>query len=234
MHIHRYLTNTAVFLLLAVILISGCSFADRGKSHASVSETKRENLQQGQGDAYSFKVRIFREGKKNTIHFDLFYNRDSLAMFAKGYLGKGVLKGLIVKDSILAFFPTENEYYSGGIDGLISNSCLERIRFEPLILELFRKLPSELEKSPKGFYLKIEKDDDSRKEYRLVSSACREELYLKYDVESNRFVPEKIEYKKKDGSFKLIAERTRYRLNLDIPPEKFAIPIPDNALRINL
>jgi len=207
--------------------------ASRKGGGSSAPET-RETLEEGKGDAYSFKVRIFRDGKKNTTNFDLYYNRDSLAMFAKGYLGKGVLKGLISGDSVLAYFPTENEYYHGRIERLVKNECFERLQFERLILKLFIKLPTQLDIPLDGYYLKIEDNSSGRKKYRLISSKCRDELFLQYDVEEDRYIPEKIEYSREDGSFKVIAERTRRKLNANIPAEKFEIPIPRDAAQIIL
>jgi len=223
----------SLIVTLVLIILAGCGLANRKEGRSTTPEM-RETLEEGKGDAYSFKVRIFREGKKNTVNFDLYYNRDSLAMFAKGYLGKGVLKGLIAEDSVLAYFPTENEYYYGKIHRLVNNDCFERLQFEQLILKLFVKLPTELEISMEGYYLKIEEDSGDRKKYRLISSRCGEELYIEYDVEEDRFIPEKIEYEKGDGTFKLIAERTRRKLNVSIPADRFEIPIPGDALQIIL
>lgn len=234
MDINYRSTHIPVILLLLIIfsgLVSGCTFADRRRG-VSVTPEVRETLAEGKGDAYSYKVRIFRDGKKNTIHFDAYYNGDSLSLFAKGYLGKGVLKGLIANDSISVYFPTGNEYYFGKIDPLIGNSCLGELKFERLILDLFSKTPDELDYSTESFYLKIDKDEHNEKKFRFISSKCGEELYLEYDVRKNRFIPDKIEFSKSDGSFKLIAERKRYRLGVSIPAEKFEIPIPSDAIRI--
>ncbi len=218
-------------LAFANILMSGCTLANRNSGKSIAPET-RESLSQGKGDAYSFKVRIFRDGKKNSANFDIYYNRDSLAFFAKGYLGKGVLKGLIVRDSAVAYFPTENEFYFGKIADLVNSDCFAGLEFERLILDLFFETPDKLGYSPAGYYLKIDKNKSSDKRFRLISSACDEQLYIKYDVEENRFIPENIEYSANDGSFKLIAERTRRKLNADIPAEKFEVPIPPSAVRI--
>ncbi len=223
--------SNLILLTLILSLISGCGLANRKEGGSTAPET-RETLKEGKGDAYTFKVRIFRDGKKNTVLFDLYYNRDSLAVFAKGYLGKGVLKGLIAGDSVLAYFPTENEYYHGKIDRLVGKECFGRLQFERLILKLFVKLPTQLEIPLDGYYLKIEDNSSGRKKYRLISSKCRDNLYLEYDVEEDRYIPEKIEYERDDGSLKVIAERTRRKLNVDIPAEKFRISIPGDAAQI--
>jgi len=94
------------------------------------------------------------------------------------------------------------------------------------------KLPTQLEIPLDGYYLKIEDNSRGRKKYRLISTKCRDNLYLEYDVEEDRYIPEKIEYSRDDGSLKVIAERIRRKLNVDIPEEKFDISIPRDAAQI--
>ena len=116
-----------LFLTFILYLTLGCTFANRSKWKneriAAEQKTERPALTEGRGDAYLFDLKIYNKGRKNSVRLDIYRNEDSLALYARGYLGKGVLKGLINQDSILTFFPTENQFYAGEINRLLSGNC---------------------------------------------------------------------------------------------------------------
>lgn len=192
----------------------------------------KTELPAGKGDAYLFDIKIFQKGKKNSVRLDLYRSGDSLALFARGYLGKGVLKGIIFPESILVYFPTENEYYSGNMVDIINGQCAESFPFEKIIVDLFMKTPPEIEEVYGNFYVNIRKETSIKREYELSSRKCPESIEIEYDLKEERFIPSKAEYKSDDGSFKLKMSRRKQRLNIEIPGEKFSLDIPATAVRI--
>ncbi len=222
-------TRFAFIIFLAVIGVycEGCSLASR--SRRSETAPRYAEMTVGKGDAYLYDLKINRDGRKNSVRLDVYYNGDSLAVFARGYLGKGVLKGLLSGDSLRVYFPTENQYFSGSINRLVKNNCPEISAFDNLIMELFRRLPSEIVALPHSYYLVIDKDKIKSKKYRLISEICGDELSLEYDLRQNRFLPKKITYSNPGRALVITAERRQYRLNITLPPEKFRIDIPAMA-----
>lgn len=223
--------GTTTILFFTLLLFLGCSLASRKREIGREINVVKE-LPEGKGDAYLYDLKIYREGKKNSVRLDVYWNQDSVSFFARGYLGKGVLKGMVTDSSVLAYFPTEEQYYKGTIDSLINDGCFGELAFERMLIDLFGTTPDKLEYSYVDFFLVILKNEPDKKEFRLTSKVCPEQIELEYDVKQDRFLLEKAVYSVNDDSFKLIAERRKYRLNIDIPGEKFRIDIPQTAARI--
>jgi len=232
------LNITGRLLLLAFILyfVLGCTLANRSKwkNRQITAEQKTEVsvLSNGKGDAYLFDLKIYNNGKKNSVRLDLYRKEDSLAIYARGYLGKGVLKGQINKDSILIFFPTENQFYSGKINKLLKDNCFENIPFEKLLIDIFKMTPDNIDYSFGETYLSINEEKFDSRKYRLAAKNCSEYIELEYDREKGRLVLEKLKYSREDGKFRLDAKRRKLRLDIKLPDEKFQISIPPTASRI--
>lgn len=218
------------------MFLTGCTMASRKRAQKEIVEVEAV-FDEGKGDAFLFDVKIYREGKKNSVRLDVYRSGDSLSLFARGYLGKGVLKGLVFPESTIIYFPTENEFYSGSIDDLASRQCPESLNFEKMIVELFVKTPAELEYIFPHFYLTILEETKKERWYRLESRKCRESIELGYELKEGRFIIGAIDYSRKDESsqdvsFRFKAVRRRSKLNIEIPPEKFLLSIPKTATRI--
>jgi len=223
----------SIFVFIMILFLGGCNLASRKPSVQSPVESEF-NYTEGKGDAFLYDVKIYREGKKNSVRLDVYRKNDSLALFARGYLGKGVLKGLAVSDSIVIYFPTENEYFSGKLNELIYKSCAEQDNLEQMLIDLFVMRPVELEYSMADFYVTVLNDKGKKQQFRLESKNCAESARLEYDFKDNRFLLEKIQFSNRDDTFRLTAQRRKHRLDINIPAEKFIIPIPPEAVRIDL
>jgi len=222
-----------VIIPIFTIIVSGCTLAHRKRADQEIIEAETQTWQKGKGDAYLFDVKIYREGKKNSVRLDVYRSDDKISLFARGYLGKGVLKGLISPDSIIAYFPTEKEFYSGKMADFINDGCADSLPLEPTIIELFQKTPAEINHELDGFYVVIISEDDHLRQYKLESRSCPEGMEIGYTLKDDRFVPDEINYISSDGTFRFEATRRRAKLNIDIPEEKFRIDIPASAVRIS-
>jgi len=197
-----------------------------------VVEETVTKLTEGKGDAYQFDCKMYRKGKKNTVRLEIFRSGDMLSIFARGYLGKGVMKAIINPDSILVYFPTSNEYYSGKLEDLIGGKCAGSMIYEEVLIKLFMMTPPELEKSYEGFYVNVVKQNKKRQEFQLNSKVCEESIELGYRLYGRRFILDDIEYENEVGTFKFIASNRKARLDIDIPESKLDLKIPENSIRI--
>ncbi|UCD18393.1 MAG: hypothetical protein JSV44_05655 [Candidatus Zixiibacteriota bacterium] len=230
-HISAGTVISAAILLIAAVF-TGCSPADRSKVRGGKEDATAIHLEPGKGDAYLFDVKIYREGRKKSTRLDVYRTNDSISYFARAYLGKGVMKGLVMRDSILVYFPTEKQYYSGRFSELINNGCAGRFNFEGLILDLFQITPVEITYATDNFYVNVVKESRDFCHYRLISTACDDAIELQYDLKDGRYIPYEVIYARNDGSFRFRAVRRTVRLNVKIPPEKYDIPIPLSSERI--
>jgi len=217
--------------MLTATILGGCSMANRKNVGGEPIEAEL-NLAKGKGDAFLYDAKIYRDGRKNSVRLDVYLYGDSLSVFARGYLGKGVLKGLIRGDSVIAYFPTENQYFAGKLTDILKGSCVEKTPLEKLLVDLFIKTPVKTEYLRDDFYLTIVKESRDELQYRLTASGCPEHIDLQYELRDRRYLLEKVEYISPDESFQFRAERRRQKLDVDIPIEKKAVVIPDSATRI--
>lgn len=220
-----------VVILLTALALTGCTLANRKITGGKIIENETLSWDKGKGDAYLFDVKIYRGGRKNSVRLDVYLSDDKISLFARGYLGKGVLKGLILPDSIITYFPTEKEYYAGRMANLINNGCADSLSLELTLIELFQKTPAEIEHDLAGFYVVVMNEENKVRRYRLESQGCPEGMEISYTLKSGRFIPDEIDYTTADDSFRLKAERRRAKLNIDIPEEKFQIDIPAGTVR---
>lgn len=218
-------------LLIAISILSGCSLAHRGHPIAK-EEIPQSQLQQGNGNAYLFDIKIMRQGKKNSVRLDLYQVGDTISFFARGYLGKGVMKGLLSRDSLIVYFPTENEYYTGKIANLADNHCLNMAGIEDLIIKLFQATPADSSYSDGRFYVTVLKEEPALHQYRLQSTSCPEGINLEYKPDGGRFVLNEIQIRTDDKSFEFVAQLRNLRLNTEIAPEKLHLAIPEAATRL--
>jgi hypothetical protein len=223
-------------IIILVILISGCNLARRSKKFEA-PQSKEFALPPGKGDAFLYDLKIYHHGKKNSVRLDVYRTDDSIAIFARGYLGKGALKGLIKNDSIQIYFPTEDEFYAGPIAALINDPCAASINFERSILSLFRKLPTEIESGLEDFYITIADQSSRGREFRLTSRECNQDIRLEYDFRNERYLPLTIEFEIEprnpdEKPFGFSAKRREQRLSISIPAKKFELEIPESASRI--
>ena len=225
--------SIVVFALMLIFVIGGCRVASLKTTGGTVLESEF-NYDEGNGDAFLYDVKIYRDGRKNSVRLDVYRMNDRLGIFARGYLGKGVLKGVVTPDSVVIYFPTENEYYSGKLNDLIDKSCAVRDNLERLVIDLFVKRPVELDYPADDFYVTVIEEKNREKKYRLESKNCAESALLEYDYKSDRFLLEKIDFTNRDNTFRFRAERRREKLNVGIPAEKLSVAVPSDAVRINL
>lgn len=217
--------------LVMGLLLTGCSLANRQKSGGQPIETEL-NLPAGKGDAFLYDARIYRDGRKNSVRLDVYRYADSLSVFARGYLGKGVLKGFIRGDSVLAYFPTEDQYFYGRLADILPGTCAAGTELEKLLVELFFRTPDEMQLNFEDLYLTVVKESRKERIYRLTARGCPESIELHYDLKEHCYLLEKIEYSNPDESLKFMAERRRQKLNIDLPAEKKSVSIPETATRI--
>jgi hypothetical protein len=219
------------FIAIALIFICGCALARR--PHPKIEgETPSIKSTDSRGDAYLYDLTIVRKGKKNSLRLDLYHFGDTLSFFARGYLGKGVMKGLLTPDSLFVYFPTEDEYFAGNIEELADNRCLEGNNVERTIISLFSRRPSEAGFAAEGFYVVAIREADTQCEYRLQSGACPEGIRLLYDFQGGKFAIKECELKTGNKAFNFRAVRRRWRLGANIPREKKELIIPESAVPI--
>lgn len=218
----------AIIVLVCCLWLASCTPANR-KRNVTAPERTSFQFSPGSGDAYLYDVKINRDGRKRSTRLDVYVKADSLALFARAYLGKGALKALITDDNALVYFPAANEYYGGRLGKLTDRDCDSNIEFERILIELFRERPVEFKHDSANYYVVILHESRESCRYRLVSVMCRKSLEIEYEYHDGRYIPTFLGFSDDDGSLSIEAKRRKQSLNINIPEEKFFLAIPGDA-----
>lgn len=213
--------------------LMGCSPAQR-KRNISTPEESSFIHETGRGDAYLYDVKINRDGRKRSTRLDVYIKPDTLALFARAYLGKGALKALIVRDNSLVYFPTENEYFRGRLSDLTDRNCDRNVEFERVLVDLFHNRPVEFGHDSTNYYVVILHESKELCRYRLVSVMCGNSLEIEYELREGRYIPVFLGFNNDNGSLTIEAKKRGQSLNIDIPSEKFSLSIPGDASALEL
>lgn len=219
-------------LIIALCLLQvGC----RGGAVGSASGVEERFAKPGAVlvDAYLFDAKVREGGHLRSVRLQIFY-ADTIALItARGYLGKGVGKGIWRADSSLFYFPTENEFYSGPIDKLTQLECLDARRLQQWLPDLLSTDPRRII-AIEG----LEVDQRSEKEIKATLSLgdCPRPLSLEFNSprKDGRFYLSEVEYRAEDGKKLFGAQRRTLKAQSDIELRKFTLSIPTDALRISL
>ncbi len=219
-----------LFFVIIFCLIFSISFAEN--KTGIKQNTEKQSTVNTKGDAFLFDMKIFNKKKKTSVRLDIYRKGDSLGVFARGYLGKGVLKALVNSDSIVTFFPTESQFYSGKIRNLLSANCFDSIPLEKMMVDFFRTTPNKLDYSTCGAIVTVLLESPRFRKFRIMSKDCSESIELEYDWQKGKFLLEKFMYFSANGQFRLEAERRKFKFNIKLPDGKYKILIPPTASRI--
>ncbi|MCP4705050.1 MAG: hypothetical protein GY865_10600 [candidate division Zixibacteria bacterium] len=224
--------KSGLYLFLVIIfgLLNSFTVAN---DKADTDQNKGQQLEDtSKGDAFLFDMKIFNKKKKTSVRLDIYRKGDSLGVFARGYLGKGVLKALVNSDSIVTFFPTESQYFSGKISELLSANCFDSIPLEKMIVDFFRTTPDKIVYPTGNIIISVLVDSPRFRKFRIMSKDCSESIELDYDFKKGNFLLKKFMYFSADGQFRLEAERRKFRLDVKLSDKKYKISIPPTASRI--
>jgi len=230
MHKTAFLSFSLV-LSLSFLFSFGCTPAHR-KVSISAPERATLALEPGAGDAYLFDVKIDRDGRKRSTRLDMYVNADSLALFARTYLGKGALKAVVTRENSLVYFPTENEYYRGRMGDLVDHNCIRSMEFERILIDLFFERPVQFEFDSSNYYVVVMHESKESCRYKLVSVMCKKSLEIEYELRDGRYIPVYLGFTDEDASLSIEAKKRNQSLNIQIPEEKFSLSIPGDAVPI--
>jgi len=182
------------------------------------------------GEAYLFDVKLKRDGKPTSFRLEI-YQTDTITAFSgRGYFGKGALKGVVDKDSILVYFPTLNEYlYESTATLLDIKDCVNDLDNLNL-LKLLKNLPDEM-LMESNLTITPNHVNAKKPEYTLFNPDCSWKIDIIYDKRRPGW---RIKSFFIDDGYDNTIKSTRrtYKRNANIPYKRFIVNIPDNAERI--
>lgn len=215
-----------MFLLITLGVFAGCA----SRPHGAMSEEAAAGEIDVKAEAYLFDARLHRNGKMNTFRLEVFQTDSVLGLGGRGYLGKGILKGRMTRDSLEAYFPTANEWVYASIGELLeSTDCPVTVPNLNLI-SFFVTLPDSVE-LPSDIVVESDYGDPDRPTFSLHMNKCPWEIQIIYDRRDTGWRIREFYFT--DGeSNDLRAKRREYRADATVGSDKFTVSIPPDARRI--
>ena len=182
-------------------------------------------------DAYLFDARIWRDGKPTSVRLEL-YETDSLIGFTgRGYLGKGALRGQVTADTILAYFPSSNEYLFEPVTRLFNTAACSVAVNPPDMFKLLSALP-EPGAFP-GAVTNRHEQGDKERSYSVAWANCPWHMDLDYDFRDDRWRIVEFRFRT-DEANRIVARRRVFERQTTINYSRFDPAIDTKATRIGL
>jgi len=232
-HRRSILWGIRCFLLIAsVALILGCTGGPPS------SEAGREPMARATEkvpvEAYLFDVVIRRHGKPTSLRLDVFDADSVIALGGRAYLGKGALRARLTKDSLVAYFPTSDEYLC---EGFASFSVSGENPLDLSQINLLSILRSPPEAGTFGDSIRVEILHEHENETeRLIRSGPFDQDFPQWGIRVKYFLTEgslrlgKFVYF--DSATTITANRREYRQRARVPSNRFQVGIPPAAVRV--
>lgn len=185
-------------------------------------------IEMGEGDirvdAYLFDCRLKRNGKLNSFRLDLFVTDSMAAFYGRGYLGKGVFRGVLRNDSLYVLFPTTHEYLMEAVPTLLhSGDCAPDLDEEMLLTYLLPIADSRVKETGKKTH-EITLDE--------TADNCAFHLHFSYKEKDDLWRPEGLEFSDLSTT-ELTATRRELRIGAKISRNRFDFVVPENSARIS-
>jgi len=212
-------------LALVLLLTAGCASRKTtapGEESAGTHKVRAE--------AYLFDARMHRDGKMNTFRLEVFQTDSVLGLGGRGYLGKGVLKGRMTRDSLEAYFPTASEWVHASISELLESTACPITVPDLNLISLFTTLPDSAD-WPAKILIESDYEDSNHPKFTVHMTDCPWKIEIEYDRQDAGWRIREFYFT--DGeSNDLRAERREYKAGVSVGSDKFAVLIPPDARRI--
>lgn len=220
-----------VLATLALGLILTCT------TGPPVTEAGRETAPQVKVpvEAYLFDVSIRRHGKPTSLRLDVFDADSVIALGGRAYLGKGALRGRMTRDSLVAYFPTSDEYlledFSSFSIGGANPTDLSEVGFLNLL-----KQPPDTGVLGDSIRADCTHSDDGDSKWIIHpgtlehADSLRWRLHLTYALTEEQMRLAQFAYY--DSTTTITANRREYRSRARVPADRFGVAIPPSAVRV--
>lgn len=218
---HLFSRRLVIVGMLLATLVIGCGPIAKRRTKEERQAAKLEKIA---AEAYLYDVKIFQQGKKTSVRLEIYLTDSIAGISAKGYLGKGALKGWLTEDSIMVFFPTVDEYLYEAVETLLSSSKCVESSTEVDFLSIFSSYPG-------GIQIRPDTTISGRPSFFLSDSNCPWRLDLEYD---NRKVGPRLRKFVFDdgGGNRFEGKRRKFKPNGKVPTGRFELTIPASSRRI--
>ncbi len=222
-----------ILACLCCALFSGCA----GGSPSSDTGSEVAPRIKVPVEAYLFDVSILRHGKPTSLRLDVFDADSVIALGGRAYLGKGALRARLTKDSLVAYFPTSDEYLEQALSSF-SMGGEKRVDLSGVgLLDILTNRPDtgQVNDSIRVDIIEESTGDSERAIHtgQLGYSSVTWTMTVKYWLDDDgQWRLSNLIYS--DSSMKITANRREYRSRARVPADRFRVTIPPTAVPVTL
>lgn len=219
-------TIASVLIVLALCAV-GCG---RPRTGGETSDRAEADLREDViAEAYLFDARVKKDDKPTSVRLEIYRTDTLLAFNGRGYLGKGAFRGIVRNDTLLAYFPTIDEFTHEPVADLLGSlSCpagLERFDLDAL----FERTPDSV--GLDDLVVDVDYEDEDHPVFVLHREGCEWALRLEYDRRDERWWLDEF-YLESGPDFELRGRRRTLREQTEVPRSRFDVSIPAGAVRL--
>ncbi len=234
---HRRLCQARRSAIAFVALaFSACGGPQSDETLSSDHEQDRQSTgvsQKTAVDAFLFDVTVKEAGKTRTFRLDVYLTDSSALVTARGYIGKGLARGVWRPDTSRFYFPTENRYFVGNIDSLVRCADSTSTELQNLLSEILRRdsASSASVDSTKEGNFDVRLQSDEKMSATLRASACSFPVDLEYTRQSpsRKYFLERFTYSDPRANREVRGKRRSLKIGGQIASSRFAVAIPADA-----
>lgn len=223
----RYISVFAILSLL-IGCTSGPPAGETGRESAPVVKVPVE--------AYLFDVVIKRNGKPTSLRLDVFDADSVIALGGRAYLGKGALRARMTKDSLIAYFPTSNEFLMQALSSFSLSGAKQVDLSKVGLVDILTKRPDtgQVNDSIRVDIIEESTGDSERAIHtgQLGYPSVTWSMTVKYWLDDDgQWRLSNLIYS--DSTTQITASRREYRARARISADRFRVNIPQSAVRVS-
>lgn len=222
-------TRASVILALLIVALVGCGRKRSGVISDETAPTGKMRM-----DAFLFDVKLRFRKQRRSFRLDLYVTDTVALVTARGYVGKGVARGIWRADSSFFYFPIENEYFSGSLDSMIGGGCWSFLGAQanfPLLLRGTRRSLVEI--------LGLTETSGDKKKIEGVldrssgESECDTPLRVVYDRKGDGlYYLKEFEYRGQGELSRVVGKRRKLKQGAKIKKSRLNFTAPADAILI--
>ena len=218
-------------LMTALGLMIGCV------SGPPASEAGRESTPQIKVpvEAYLFDVVVKRHGQPTSLRLDVFDADSVIALGGRAYLGKGALRARMTGDSLIAYFPTSNEYLQQAFSTfrISGEKQVDLSRIGLLDILTNRPDTGQINDSIRVDITQESTADSERSIHtgKRGDSLMAWAITVWHELVDGQWRLDAIKYT--DSTLQITANRREYRSHARVPADRFRVTIPPSAVRVS-
>ncbi len=220
--------KSVVILILLGLILAGCT----GKVRQGPAVQPYAVAEADSGvvaDAWLFNARAYRDGKPMTLRLNVYRMDSVVGITGTGYLGKGAFRAIMTTDTVMAYFPSTNEYLLESMDSLFGLSACGEGLNAPNLMRLLTERPDSGSIAMTAYT--AHRISNDRWAYTVSWLNCPWRMEMEYRRREERWILDEFRFERAE-SFRLTSICPVFKPSQEVAVDRFQVAVPSDAVRI--